>query len=257
MDKNEFSVSYGIVAKTVDDMVVILQRKVPYCVQNFFMFLQHTNQPPCQFPEIREQFERQCLPHLKKHEQLDYQRFKAGAIFEDQYDFPHGQCHPRHTSKQKKFAAALREFKEESGFHFKICNNEIDTIPMKKLEFEGCDGFHYEQYYFILENVVGLKRHSYFNSFGNSSTTENKIKTWNDDSLVYDGKLLPIKVAYHKLLQQQNLKMDGKHECLYFYISPDKRETDLGRNVKKWSQQLKMIQAYMGGNMNARTQEIH
>ena len=233
MAKNEFCTSYGIVAKTMDDMVVILQRKVPYCVQNYFMTLQHTKQPPCQFPDIREQFEREYLPHLKKHEKLDYQRFKDGDIFEDQYDFPHGQCKPSQKSKQKKFASAFREFREESGFHFKISSKEIDTLSMKKLSFTGCDGYHYEQYYFILENVVGLKRHSYFNSFGNSSTTENKIKGWNDDSLVYNGLLLPIKVAYRKLLKQQNLKVDGKHECLYFYIASDHKETTICEHAEK------------------------
>ncbi|KAG8170591.1 hypothetical protein JTE90_010181 [Oedothorax gibbosus] len=215
-------------------MVVILKRKVPYCVQDYFIALHHTKQqPPCHFPDIREQFEREYLPHLKEHEKLDYQRFTAGAVFEDQYDFPHGQCSPSHKTKHKKFAAAFREFKEESGFHFQMRNKEIDTLSMKKLNFIGCDGYHYEQYYFILENVVGLKRHSYFNTFGNSSTVENKIKSWNDDSLVYDGILLSIKEAYRKLLRQQHLKADGKHECLYFYVAPDPREATLCEQAEK------------------------
>ncbi|KAG8171830.1 hypothetical protein JTE90_016267 [Oedothorax gibbosus] len=220
MAKNKFNTSYGIVAKTLDNLVVVLQRKVPYCVQDYFITLQYTTQPPCHFPDIREQFERECLPHLKEYEKWDYQRFMAGDMFEDQYDFPHGQCHPKNTSKYKKFVAAFREFREESGFHFKMSNAHLDTLSMKKLSFMGCDGYHYEQYYFILDNVVGLKRHSYFNSFGNSSTSENKIKSWNDDSLVYDGKLLPIKVAYRKLFEQQTIKKDGKHECLYTAFDP-------------------------------------
>jgi hypothetical protein len=255
MAKNEFSISYGIVAKTVDDMVVILQRKVPYCVQDYFIALKLTKQIPCQFPDIREQFERERLPFLKEHEKLDYRRFRAGDVFEDQYDFPHGQCCPRYPSKQKKFIAALREFKEESGFHFKISNKEIDALPLKKLHFTGCDGYHYEQYYFVLENVAGLKRHSYFNSFRNSFASKNKIKTWNDDSLVYNGILLPIKEAYRKLLRQQYLKVDGKHECLYFYVAPsppppplppDAREAQLCEQAQKvartqWATKIKTI----------------
>lgn len=218
MAKNEFCISYGIVVKTVDGRVVLLERKVPYCVQDYFISLKNTNRPPCPFQEIREQFERDRLPFLTEYEQLDYRRFADGAMFEDQYDFPHGQCHPKHKSKRKKFCAALREFKEESGFHFHVSCKDIESLPVKKIQFVGGDGYHYEQYYFIIENVVQLKRHSYFNSFLDSSTSKNKIKSWNDDSLVYNGILLPIKEAYRKLLRQQDIKKDGKHECLQFYV---------------------------------------
>ncbi|KAG8175226.1 hypothetical protein JTE90_022649 [Oedothorax gibbosus] len=209
---HKFDTSYGIVVKTTLNQVVILFRKVPYCVQNFLVQMKKET-PPCPFWNFRNQFETSVLPHLKRYEKLDYRRFINNSWFEDMYDFPHGQLHTKckNVSLERIFLSAYREFTEESGFHFKFKKEDIKHYPLVELEFKGHDGIRYWQYYFIVENVPNLKRHSYFNSFDGCPINDNQIRSWIDDRLVFHGQLLNLQVAYDLFLRQHTMKQDWKH----------------------------------------------
>ncbi|GFT70516.1 uncharacterized protein NPIL_284551, partial [Nephila pilipes] len=100
MANHKLSTSYGIVVKTDCKRIVVLRRKVPYCIQDFFHRMHKKKcQVPSQFSEMQCQFEDEWLPHLKEHELVDYKRYLDGDIFEDLYDFPHGQL--GRSNKQK------------------------------------------------------------------------------------------------------------------------------------------------------------
>ncbi|GFR31709.1 uncharacterized protein TNCT_58671 [Trichonephila clavata] len=186
--------------------IVVLRRKVPYCIQDFFHRL-HTKKyllpsSPSQFFDIRAEFEDEWLPMLKKHGLEDYKRYLNGEYFEDLYDFPHGQLRSKlkeDISTIELFNAAYREFQEETGFHFKFTKEEVERYPLVTSQYKGLDGFLYKQNYFIVNNVRGLKRHAYFNSFNKSSTAKGQITSWNDDRLIYQGIILPIEVAYRRV----------------------------------------------------------
>lgn len=214
---NKFSTSYGLIVKTQNNCIILIRRKVPYCVQNFYISL-HSKQIKYDFPtmhpfeEVKKDFEATYLPNLKAEDRLDYMRFKNGSIFEDFYDFPHGQiARKSHKTRVQKFLSAYREFCEESGYRFTFKKNHIPHYPLIKITFMGCDGFQYTQNYFIIENAKGLRRHTYFNSYDIPISSTPKIEKWNDDRLVYVGEIIPINSAYNILREQQKLKEDKKH----------------------------------------------
>ncbi|GBN19688.1 hypothetical protein AVEN_261774-1 [Araneus ventricosus] len=217
MAKSKFSTSYGLVVKTSSNGVVVLRRKIPYCVQDFFLHLSRKkgySRMPVRFPAVRTEFEKEWVPRLEPHEVEDYRRFLTGAIIEDEYDFPHGQFQRSKKCPVNLYTAfftAYREFQEESGFHFTFSKRDIPNYPLVLLRFRGLDSIQYSQYYFIVENVKGLRRHSYFNSFNVSFTAENQIQSWKDDRLIYHGEMVPVETAYEKFLKQQELKYDMKH----------------------------------------------
>lgn len=214
---NKYSTSYGLVVKSAFNNIIILRRKIPYSVQDFFAHLSRQkgfSLSPKHFPTVKKYFENEWVPRLKPHELEDYNRFLKGEVFEDEFDFPHGQLErkKKHSlNKYIQFCTAYREFQEESGFHFSFTKRDIERYPLVWVEFEGLDRFQYKQYYFIVDNVKDLRRHSYFNSFKMSSTVENQICSWNDDRLIYHGQMMPLEKAYSKFLNQQNLKRDMKH----------------------------------------------
>lgn len=212
--------SYGLIVTTRKNRVVLIKRKVPYCVQNFYHFLHKKNvffdeysQDP--FPIVKESFEHVVLPNLEECDQLDYSRFINDEIFEDLYDFPHGQLRHRSTSSiYDCFQEAYREFQEETGYRFRFSKEDIKKYPIYKIEFFGCDNIQYTQYYFIVEKVRGLRKCRYFDSFKEPLRSSLKIKGWVDDKLVYNSKLLTIENAYQVLKKQQILKKDNKHLLL-------------------------------------------
>ncbi|GBL58213.1 hypothetical protein AVEN_97257-1 [Araneus ventricosus] len=231
---NKCSTSYGLIVKSAFNSIVVLRRKVPYCVQDFFLHLSRKKGltlAPMSFSAIKQQFELEWGPRLRPCELEDYQRFLNGEVFEDEFDFPHGQLKRSKKYAENKyvqFCSAYREFQEESGFHFSFTERDVERYPLVWIEFEGLDGFQYKQYYFIVDNVKDLRRHTYFNSFKRSSTVKNQIQSWNDDRLIYHGQLMPLEKAYEKFLQQQHLKRDMKHLlCLNCIISRplDEEET--------------------------------
>lgn len=219
-DHNKFAVSYGLIVKTKNNRIMLIRRKVPYCVQNYYIYLHQkkirydkiTHEP---FLQIRESFEKDRLPNLAEHDQLDYQRFLNGEIFEDWYDFPHGQMsHKRGKGNYDRFLTAYREFREETGFRFSFKKEDTYKYPIIQVEFKGCDHQNYRQYYFIVENVKGLRRCRYFDTFNIPLRSTVKIENWNDDRLVFESELMLIPKAFQILLQQQRIKSDLKHLLL-------------------------------------------
>ncbi|GFT43014.1 uncharacterized protein TNCV_2777711 [Trichonephila clavipes] len=99
MANHKCSTSYGIVVKTECERIMVLRRKVPYCVQDFFHCLHKKKYPwPSSrslFWDVRDQFEDEWLPTMRKHELEDYKRYLKGECYEDMYDFPHGQLRPK------------------------------------------------------------------------------------------------------------------------------------------------------------------
>ncbi|KAG8172723.1 hypothetical protein JTE90_003912 [Oedothorax gibbosus] len=148
MPGHKLSTTYGVV-KTFDNRIVIICRKVPYCVQNYYHRKNRKTKPCDNFAVVRDQFEKEQLPLLKPYDQLDYQRFIQDLPYEDRYDFPHGQLAIRKPSSiYTLFKEAYREFEEESGFRFKFIKKDIEHYPLLELEFNGCDGVRYRQYFF-------------------------------------------------------------------------------------------------------------
>ena len=217
---NNFTTSYGLIVKTYNNRVMLIKRKVPYCVQNFYIFLHKNNfkyegttHDP--FYQVKETFEKTWLPKLSESDRLDYMRFIKGEMFEDLYDFPHGQvCHKYPQTLHQYFMTAYREFREETGYRFFFTKEDVKNYPIVKVEFTGCDKINYKQFYFVVENVKELRRNRYFDSFEIPLLSTVKIKNWNDDRLVFKSKLLSMSEAYIILKKQQEIKTDFKHLLL-------------------------------------------
>lgn len=217
---NNFTISYGLIVKTNDDRIIMIKRKVPYCVQNFYVYL-HKNNIPYRgtthnpFHQIKDLFEEKWLPTLSESDRLDYMRFTKGEIFEDLYDFPHGQLsHNDPQDLYQYFRNSYREFCEETGYKFNFASSDIKKYPIVKVEFIGCDQIHYTQYYFIVENVNGLRRNRYFDSYELPLLSTVKVKSWNDDRLIFKTQKLSTSEAYMVLERQQKIKIDYKHLLL-------------------------------------------
>ncbi|GBM53928.1 hypothetical protein AVEN_64849-1 [Araneus ventricosus] len=217
---SRLSKSYGLIVKTECGRIVIIKRKVPYCVQNYFHHLHRQRKkmgslsPVQKFEDIRLQCEKDWLPKLSESDRLDYEKFQAGLPFEDMFDFPHGQLEYGHyyTNYRQIFLQAYREFKEETGFKFKFSDRDIENYPLVKLEILGFDNRLYTQFYFIVENVRGLKRHTFFDSYSDMNLkSATKITSWIDDRLVYRGELVRLQDAYTRFVKQQEFKCDFKH----------------------------------------------
>ncbi|GBM56806.1 hypothetical protein AVEN_227320-1, partial [Araneus ventricosus] len=157
---------------------------------------------PVRFPAVRTEFEKEWVPRLEPHEVKDHRHFLTGAIIEDEYDFRHGQSQ-RSKNCLVNLYTAYREFQEELGFHFTFSKSDIPNYPLVLLRFRGLVSIQYIQYYFTVENVKGVRSHSYLNSFNVSFTAENQIQSWKDDRQVYHGEIVPVETAYEKFLKQQ------------------------------------------------------
>lgn len=218
--RNKFAVSYGLIVKTKNNKVMLIKRKIPYCVQNFYVLLndlgiKHNIYDHDPFHLIKDFFESKWLPKLSKYDQIDYYRFQNGKVFEDMYDFPHGQMTTKVSKNRYQcFWNAYREFQEETGYRFSYTDKDIDKFPLVKVEFKGCDQHIYTQYYFVVENVKDLHRYRYFDSFQQPYISTVKIKNWKDDRLVYKSQLLSINDAFKIFKEQQSIKKDYKHLLL-------------------------------------------
>lgn len=215
---NRHSVSFGLIVKTNCGRIVLLERKVPYCIQNFYVYLhkfcKHETFNAINFLAVRDRFEKQHLSKLSKRDKLEYVKFLSGEKFEDYYDFPHGQYQKSSSkftqdTKFKLFLSAYREFVEESGFRFTFTKEDVERYNMTKIVFKGLDGYEYIQYYFVVNDAKRLKRCTYFESF--STGESSSVKSWGDDKLVFSGRLVPVDEAFEKLRHQQFVKRDNKH----------------------------------------------
>lgn len=201
---NAFSTSYGVVVVTKDKKTVIIQRKIPYCVQDFLMKNKSLN---------INNYEESFYKNFSKS--WDYLRFAYNLEFEDQFDFPHGQLQFNKRSLRKilsttqnnsdesknhfkkiAFLTAVREFKEETGYCFDFSPKNIANIDMQYISFIGLDNCLYEQIYFMVK-VNKLK----------------KCKNVKRDNF-YESHLIDIEKAVKLFKKQQLIKRDGKDVML-------------------------------------------
>lgn len=215
----KFSTSYGLVVKTADARVVVIERRYPYCVQNF-LIQRHKKKDidSFQFDEdLKQCFEKEHLPKLKVTDRHDYLRFLLKRDIEDKYDFPHGQMnnktkkrileYPREKRKWM-FYTAYKEFLEETGYVFTFDPNDVSTFPLYELHFVALNGVAYTQYYFVIENAQNLRK---ICLFGLDSGLEKKIK---EEREFYHTRIVKIKTAADRFQKQQNLKIDFKYLLL-------------------------------------------
>lgn len=207
---NAFSTSYGLVVVTKDKKTVILQRKIPYCVQEFLMKNKSLN-----INNYKESFLKKFSKSLSVLIKLDYLRFVCGLEFEDQFDFPHGQIQLNSGSlnnimnkiqsnsdqgkkhlKSLAFLTAFREFKEETGYYFEFHHQNIANINTQLISFIGLDNCLYRQLYFIV-TVDTLK----------------KCKNFKRDHF-YEPLLIDLEKAVKLFEKQQLIKCDGKDSML-------------------------------------------
>ncbi|GFQ68194.1 uncharacterized protein TNCT_730021 [Trichonephila clavata] len=153
MNYNNFRTSYGLVVKTKYDQVVILERKIPYCMQTFLQYVHKHKLFPDKVEfdaEMCKKFKFNYLPELEESDKIDYKRFLKSGNCEDKVDFPHGQLEKKIKIKINKnpyklryfmFLIAYQEFKEETGFRFPFNYQDISKFPLIEVEFEGLNGY--------------------------------------------------------------------------------------------------------------------
>lgn len=207
IETNAFAVSYGLIVITKDRKIVIIQRKIPYCIQDFLMKNKSYN-----INNYKDAFIKNSFPSLNLNMKFDYFRFVCGSEFEDQFDLPHGQMKlnistlkrfirltnnnfNKNCFKYHAFMTAFREFKEETGFSFKL-NEKIADLPTRIIEFRGLDNFLYKQIYFII--------------------TVNKLEKCKDIKVdnFYESIIIDITKALELFKNQQKIKCDGKDKIL-------------------------------------------
>lgn len=180
MHINKYTRSYGLVVITNDCQTVLIQRKFPYCVQDYIMEKKSNLD--------KTDFEKNWFPnHFTFEMKLDYIRFLNGHTFEDKFDFPHGQMY-----KTNCFRTAIREFREETGYTFDYIEQYLGEHT---LHFIGLDNCKYIQTFFKIR-VNAL------------TEINNKKDTW------YTPRIVSLKFARKLLLDQQEIKKDGKHNLI-------------------------------------------
>lgn len=109
--RNMFRKSYGLVVLLTGfpEKVLIVERKIPYCVHNLFLkkMLSFFSKKYKSKNEISENLEGEnwyryvhvmankilttCKNETHIYDEDDFVKYEKGHVFEDQYDFPHGQ----------------------------------------------------------------------------------------------------------------------------------------------------------------------
>lgn len=179
---HKYKNSYGLIVIVKNKQVVLIKRKFPYVFQQYLM----DKKVKYTWKDFSEDYLNKQNESIKK----DYARYENNEIFEDQYDFPHGQLDKkskRYQTVSRFWANAFREFTEETGFHFDKCN----IVGYKTVSFLGCDEKTYVQTYFIV-HVDKVK----------------KIKQPDD---FFTPVLCTLDKARELLQSQQFIKKDDKH----------------------------------------------
>lgn len=145
--QNLFCQSYGLVVLTkgIPEKVMLVERKIPYCIQNlllkkirscdFKVNISNSDDTDSNFSEeFRKDWYRyirltisKILANCKKETHLyddaDFERYENGLVFEDQFDFPHGQM----STKTKKI---LKNYIYET-YKFPACSFNDTTVDIK------------------------------------------------------------------------------------------------------------------------------
>ena len=204
IQQNAFRESYGLVVlvKGSPEKVMFVERNIPYCVHNLLLkkmnsFIsdkttsKNNDMDKINWTHSVRFIVKETLTTCKNDANLcnniDFIRYKKGLIFEDQYDFPHGQM----SAKSKRilfnymnelyniektdvneenlvvkpftsptclflkkiagFVTAFMEFEEETGFTFRFDFETILKLKTVQIQFTGLDGYDYLQNFYILE----------------------------------------------------------------------------------------------------------
>lgn len=193
--------SFGIIL-VVNNKVLVLEKMVPYCVESYFRTTKSWS-GICESRHKRKKkidpwfanrrsiatFEKKKFCTLSMLEKMDYSSYKKGAMFEDKFDFPKG----RKRGNESEITAALREFKEETGYQF-------DNFTISKTVeyiFRGLDDQYYMQKFFVIKDPPNLQKVK-----GNKTAT----------SLLYYVRFLSKEHAKILFTLQQQIKCDNKHK---------------------------------------------
>ncbi|GFY63707.1 uncharacterized protein TNIN_208481 [Trichonephila inaurata madagascariensis] len=219
--------SYGLIVSTRDEKVLVLERKVPYCVENFMKQL-HARKILYFKQPIEPLFEKEYLNTLSPENKLEYDHYCGGLEFEDKIDFSRGQLraevlrkilHNKERGRDILFQYVLRRFKEETGYNPCLKDSGADQCPLVEIQFKSLDGNTYTQYYFLARGFP--KRIQKWNF--------NKIDTWVDQRLVFEPRFLEKKEAI-KLVTEVALSSRSK----VGFGSVSLRLVILGPKLDRW-----------------------
>lgn len=272
--RNRFSKSYGLVVFTRYPTlrVVIVERKIPYCLTNRLVnkvkkqsFIKNLNSIDCDekspsktlsksviewirnFIQSFQVDNQKDLTGIKPSDIKDFRNYKSGKMFEDKYDFPHGQMTRRtktylnekigkseniqnknyYVNLLTKFAGfitAFVEFEEETGYTFRFDSDMVkhDVVEMV-LKFRGLDGYFYEQHFFMV-TVDKLEK------MNKNCVNRHRIVATEIDREIYEAKFVEIEEAKKLFYEQERelQKVDLKHTllCLNFCSLKNESDTD-------------------------------
>lgn len=186
--------AYGLIVIFKKKFVVLIKRKVPYILQQYYM--NNEKKETCSLDDFHSRYLRQQNLITR----LDYAMFLQNHGFEDKYDFPHGQMEFRSKrggiTLQQKWKTALREFQEETGYTF---NQDlippIYKLPTRVFSFLGLDRQYYKQFYFIV----------HVDSLSKAILLDDKY---------HEPWVVPLEEAQQLLTVQQDIKQDNKHRFI-------------------------------------------
>lgn len=172
---NSFCESYGLVVLTkgLPEKAMLVERKIPYCVQNLLLkkmsnFLSNKyirrDQITAEILKCNDTLSSNSVYELEKdwyqfvqllvsktltackkethlYDDTDFERYENGLVFEDQFDFPHGQM----STKTKKI---LRNFIHEIYKPSSLClEYPTDQSTVMKMEENKNNEFYFEKYF--------------------------------------------------------------------------------------------------------------
>lgn len=86
--KNQLSVSYGLIVITKNKKVVLIERKIPYCVQNFMM----QNEDQFNLRNYEDSFLNDHFKTLNFSMKLDYLSFRKSLHLKTNMISPTAKC---------------------------------------------------------------------------------------------------------------------------------------------------------------------
>lgn len=261
---NSFCQSYGLVVltKELPEKVMLVERKIPYCVQNLLLkkisiFLSNKYTRGYQINkeilksndthslnsvyELEKDWYRfvqfvvsktliTCKKETHLYDDVDFERYENGLVFEDQFDFPHGQM----STKTKKI---LRNYIHEI---YKPSSLSIEYPLVEKIEENKINEFYFEQY-FTENNKCDPDEHKLFHIPSMSPTYRFLINLAGfltafmefEEETGYTFRFDLQTILKLKTIQIQFTGLDGYEYLQKFYILQVDKLNKLFRSHKK------------------------
>ena len=276
-NRNAFRESYGLVVVTKNSprKVMLVERKIPYCVHNILLskmtkiftntskcFDRSDKDWRCLVRCIVSEMLTECKKDTSLHDNVDFRRFEYGLVFEDQYDYPHGQMSTKtkktllsfikqeenvnspmcqFLSKLAGFITAFMEFEEETGYTFRFDFQTVLRLKTVVVPFTGLDGYDYLQKFFILEvdklqKLIRKHRPDNSNNQPTSKPLNQKCRKAlifrEIDKQTYEPRLIEIEKVVDLMLNQQKVlhKYDYKHILPILLTQTNKIYTEIQTN---------------------------